>query len=377
MTEIFFSYSSRDRDRVLPLRDALIGCGFAVFWDQEVPTGTDWETWIRRNLTESKCAIVLKRKIDILDGELVAERRQLGDAEGRSQRLLQQETDTRRVIAKLEETVSELEKTRDEVLAQAAERGRDAGVRAMELTNSLRDAYAKIAALESQRATLDSPPPEARAGAHLRSRSSLSARSLNESGAAAPDVATMNVEAHLLPGIVNLPSQPSAPIGSGNTVGTVVQRPFTAGDVQPGIIRLRVGAVGIGIAITLTIWAVAFQRYYPSDFLIKYNYLVAFVTLVAGLALVHGVTLLTATRLVVTWSILGSALTLVAAASLFKLYYPNDNLIVRNYFLSAGEIGVWWLLARTWETAEPPRKRQLNDEVPSRRLTRTGPDGAE
>src|SRR5262249_20231613 len=39
MTDIFFSYSSADRERVRPIRDALVAQGFDVFWDQEVPTG--------------------------------------------------------------------------------------------------------------------------------------------------------------------------------------------------------------------------------------------------------------------------------------------------------------------------------------------------
>jgi hypothetical protein len=58
MTDIFFSYSSKDRERAQPIRDALVNRGFLVFWDQEVPTGIDWDSWIRQHLTESKCVIV-------------------------------------------------------------------------------------------------------------------------------------------------------------------------------------------------------------------------------------------------------------------------------------------------------------------------------
>jgi len=57
MTDIFFSYSSADRERVRPIRDALVAQGFEVFWDQQVPAGTDWDTWIRQHLTKSKCAM--------------------------------------------------------------------------------------------------------------------------------------------------------------------------------------------------------------------------------------------------------------------------------------------------------------------------------
>src|SRR5262249_41224026 len=59
MTDIFFSYSSADRERVRPIRDALAEQGFEVFWDQEVPAGKDWDTWIRQHLAKSKCAMVV------------------------------------------------------------------------------------------------------------------------------------------------------------------------------------------------------------------------------------------------------------------------------------------------------------------------------
>ena len=57
MTDIFFSYSSADRERVRPIRDALAKQGFEVFWDQQVPTGMDWDSWIRQHLAKSKCVM--------------------------------------------------------------------------------------------------------------------------------------------------------------------------------------------------------------------------------------------------------------------------------------------------------------------------------
>jgi hypothetical protein len=57
MTDIFFSYSSKDRDRVHAVHRALAAQGFDVFWDQSVPPGMDWDTWIRQHLNEAKCAI--------------------------------------------------------------------------------------------------------------------------------------------------------------------------------------------------------------------------------------------------------------------------------------------------------------------------------
>lgn len=57
MTDIFFSYSSSDRERVRSIRNALVARGFEVFWDQQVPGGMDWDTWIRQHLNKSKCVM--------------------------------------------------------------------------------------------------------------------------------------------------------------------------------------------------------------------------------------------------------------------------------------------------------------------------------
>ena len=59
MNDIFLSYSSKDRERVQQLRDALVDRGLTVFWDLEVPAGIDWDTWIRQQLNESGCAVVV------------------------------------------------------------------------------------------------------------------------------------------------------------------------------------------------------------------------------------------------------------------------------------------------------------------------------
>ena len=58
MIDVFFSYSSADRDRVRPIFEALAALDYQVFWDQEVPAGSDWDTWIREQLTSSRAAVV-------------------------------------------------------------------------------------------------------------------------------------------------------------------------------------------------------------------------------------------------------------------------------------------------------------------------------
>jgi hypothetical protein len=58
LTDIFFSYSSKDRDRVEAAHKALTERGFEVFWDLQVPAGIDWDRWIHARLDQSRCVIV-------------------------------------------------------------------------------------------------------------------------------------------------------------------------------------------------------------------------------------------------------------------------------------------------------------------------------
>ncbi|MBI1339974.1 TIR domain-containing protein [bacterium] len=59
MPDVFLSYSSNDRAAADLVQSHLSAHGVDVFWDQEVPPGVDWDTWIRSKLTEAKVAVVL------------------------------------------------------------------------------------------------------------------------------------------------------------------------------------------------------------------------------------------------------------------------------------------------------------------------------
>jgi len=59
MPDVFVSYSSQDRDKVRTICESLLSEGFDVFWDQQVPAGVNWDAWIRQNLNQSKCVIIL------------------------------------------------------------------------------------------------------------------------------------------------------------------------------------------------------------------------------------------------------------------------------------------------------------------------------
>src|SRR3974390_614249 len=73
MTDVFFSYSSKDRERVRPIRDALVADGFDVFWDQEVPPGRNWDDWIRQNLSAARCTIVFWSETSVQSDNVVHE----------------------------------------------------------------------------------------------------------------------------------------------------------------------------------------------------------------------------------------------------------------------------------------------------------------
>ena len=65
MPDVFISYSSKDRPVAERVRDALTDEGYDVFWDQQIPAGTDWDSWIRERLTGSRLAIVLWSKASV------------------------------------------------------------------------------------------------------------------------------------------------------------------------------------------------------------------------------------------------------------------------------------------------------------------------
>ena len=59
MIDVFLSYSSADFERASKLVKAFESAGLTVFWDQATPPGTDWDTWIRAKLSDSRVVVVL------------------------------------------------------------------------------------------------------------------------------------------------------------------------------------------------------------------------------------------------------------------------------------------------------------------------------
>jgi Tfp pilus assembly protein PilN len=59
MSDIFISYSNKDRDRIMPIIRALESCGWSVFWDRTIPTGSTWRQILNHEIDICKCLIVV------------------------------------------------------------------------------------------------------------------------------------------------------------------------------------------------------------------------------------------------------------------------------------------------------------------------------
>ena len=57
MADVFLSYASEDRDRAVPVAEALIAAGWSVWWDQDIHAGDDWDKSIEREL--DVCSVVV------------------------------------------------------------------------------------------------------------------------------------------------------------------------------------------------------------------------------------------------------------------------------------------------------------------------------
>jgi len=71
--EIFISYSSKDRERVRVLVEALVRQGVPVWWDQHIVAGQNWENELERALHRARAVIVLWSQHSVLSDEVKAE----------------------------------------------------------------------------------------------------------------------------------------------------------------------------------------------------------------------------------------------------------------------------------------------------------------
>jgi Flp pilus assembly protein TadD len=58
MIKVFVSYSSEDRELVIPFIDGMKSAGFDVWWDVSIRGGDDWSQSIQRELKRSDCVVI-------------------------------------------------------------------------------------------------------------------------------------------------------------------------------------------------------------------------------------------------------------------------------------------------------------------------------
>ncbi len=83
MADIFLSYSNKDRNRLRPLVEALLGSGLTVFWDRDIPPGSTWRSVLDRELRTAAWVIVIWSRSSV-ESEWVLEEAQ----DARTRRIL-------------------------------------------------------------------------------------------------------------------------------------------------------------------------------------------------------------------------------------------------------------------------------------------------
>ena len=80
--DIFLAYSTKDRERLTPLLNALTKQGWSVFWShRSIHEGENWSIKIRQAISESRCVVVVWSKHSI-DSEWVMEEASIGRSRG-------------------------------------------------------------------------------------------------------------------------------------------------------------------------------------------------------------------------------------------------------------------------------------------------------
>jgi len=59
MTDIFLSYTERDRDTARRIAEVLGAAGWSVWWDRRIPAGETWRSVLEHALEDMRCMVVL------------------------------------------------------------------------------------------------------------------------------------------------------------------------------------------------------------------------------------------------------------------------------------------------------------------------------
>lgn len=81
MSDIFVSYASEDRKRILPLVRALEETGWSIFWDRTVPPGKTWRQVIGGEIESARCVVVVWSETSVRS-EWVQEEAEVGRRKG-------------------------------------------------------------------------------------------------------------------------------------------------------------------------------------------------------------------------------------------------------------------------------------------------------
>lgn len=66
MADIFVSYASEDRPKILGLKDSLEAEGWSVFWDRTIPPGESWSRFLAKELDGARCVLVVWSKQSVV-----------------------------------------------------------------------------------------------------------------------------------------------------------------------------------------------------------------------------------------------------------------------------------------------------------------------
>ena len=81
MSDIFISYASEERDRVLPLVSALERTGWSIFWDRTIPAGKTWRQVIGSEIRTCRSVLVVWTENSVTS-EWVLEEAETGKRKG-------------------------------------------------------------------------------------------------------------------------------------------------------------------------------------------------------------------------------------------------------------------------------------------------------
>ena len=59
MSDVFLSYDSQDRDRILPIVKALEADGLSVWWDRDIRAGVAYDRAIEAAIAAAGCVVVV------------------------------------------------------------------------------------------------------------------------------------------------------------------------------------------------------------------------------------------------------------------------------------------------------------------------------